>query len=77
MLFHPDPKKQATEVYFPKKKNQDSPLPLAFKDNTVETVEVHKHLGLSLDKKLDFNVHIDNKINECNKNNGHDERIIT
>lgn len=24
-------------------------------------------MGLSLDKKLDFNIHIDNKISECNK----------
>ena len=67
MLFNPDPRKQATEVYFSRKLNQDSPLPLDFNDNTVQTVEVHNHLGLSLDKKLDFNVHIENKINKCNK----------
>ena len=24
-------------------------------------------MGISLDKKLDFNIHIDNKISECNK----------
>ena len=28
---------------------------------------MHKHLGLSLDKKLNSNIHIDNKINKCNK----------
>ena len=67
MLFNPDPSKEATEVYFSRKLNQDSPLPLDFNDNTVQTVEVHKHLGLLLDKKLDFNIHIDNKINKCNK----------
>ena len=67
MLFNPDPRKQATEVYFSRKLNQDSPLPLDFNDNTVQTVEVHRHLGLSLDKKLDFNIHIDTKINKCNK----------
>ena len=67
MLFNPDPRKQATEVYFSRKLNQDSPLPLDFNDNTVQTVEVHNHLGLSLDKKLDLNVHIENKINKCNK----------
>ena len=67
MLFNPDPRKQATEVYFSRKLKQDSPLPLDFNDNTVQTVEVHRHLGLSLDKKLDFNIHIDTKINKCNK----------
>ena len=36
-------------------------------DNTVQTIEVHNHLGLSLDKKIDFNIHIENKINKCKK----------
>ena len=67
MLFNPDPRNQATEVYFSRKLNQDSSLPLDFNDNTVQTAEVHNHLGLSLDKNLDFNIHIENKINKCNK----------
>ena len=33
----------------------------------IEIVEVHKHIGLSLDKKLDFNIHIDNRMNICHK----------
>ena len=48
------------EVYFSRKLNQDSPLPLGFTNNTFQTVEVHSHLGLSLDKKLDFKIHIEN-----------------
>ena len=56
MIFNPDPKMQTTEVYFSRKLNQDSPLPLDFNDNTIQTVEVHNYLGLSLDKKLDFNM---------------------
>ena len=67
MLFNPDPRNQAMEVYFSRKLNQDSSLPLDFNDNTVQTAEVHNHLGLSLDKNLDFNIHIENKINKCNK----------
>ena len=67
MLFNPDPKKQATEVYFSRKLNPDSPLLHDFNDNTVQTVEEHNQLGLSLDKKLDFNIHAENKINKCNK----------
>ena len=51
MIFIPDPRKEATEVYFSRKLNQDSPLPLDFNDNTVQNVDVHNHLGLSLDKK--------------------------
>ena len=64
-FFNSYPRKQATEVCFSRKQNQDSPLPLDFNDYTVQTSEVHKHLGLSLDKKLDFN-----KINKCNKITG-------
>ena len=67
MVFNPDPRKQATGVYFSRKQNQDTSLPLEFNDNTVQVVEVLKHLGLSLDKKLDFNIRVDNKINKCNK----------
>ena len=67
MIFNLDLIKQATEVYFPRKLNQDSPLQPHFNDNTVVTVEVHKHFGVSLDKKLDFNIHIDSKKNKCNK----------
>ena len=75
MIFNSDPRKQAMEVYFSRKLNQGSPLPLDFNDNTVQTVDMHNHLGLSLDKKLDFNIHIKNKINKCNKIIGIMERL--
>ena len=75
MLFNPDPRKQAMEVYFSRKLNQNSPLPLDFNENKVQTVEVHNHLGLSLDKKLDFNIHIKNKINKYNKTIGIRKRL--
>ena len=35
MLFTLDPRKQATDVYFSRKVNQENPLPLDFNDNTV------------------------------------------
>ena len=38
------------EVYFSGRPNHNSPLPLDFKDNTVQTVEVDEHLGISLVK---------------------------
>ena len=46
MFFNLDPRNQATEVYFSRKLNQGNPLPPDFSDNTVQTVEVHNHLGL-------------------------------
>ena len=51
IIFNRDPRKQATEVSFSRKLDQGSLLPLDFNDNTVQTVEVHKQLGLLLDKK--------------------------
>ena len=51
IIFNRDPRKQATEVSFSRKLDQGSLLPLDFNDNTVQTVEVHKQLGLLLHKK--------------------------
>ena len=84
MLFNPDPRKQETQVYFSRKQKQDSPLPLEFNDNTlplefndntVQSIELRKHLGLSFDKKLDFDIPIDDKINKCNKITGIMKRL--
>ena len=36
-------------------------------DTEVQIANSQKHLGLVLDSKPDFNEHIDNKINKCNK----------
>ena len=61
LLFNPDPRKQTTEIYF--------------QGNKIRTVIYHLHLmiiqlnpskyintfGLSLDKILDFNIHINNR----------------
>ena len=38
-----------------------------FNGTKVKLANSQKHLGLILDSKLDFNEHIDNKINKCNK----------
>ena len=75
MLFNPDPRKQETQVYFSRKQKQDSPLPLEFNDNTVQSIELRKHLGLSFDKKLDFDIPIDDKMNKCNKITGIMKRL--
>ena len=66
MLFHPDPTKQATEVCF-SHKHDISHEPLTFNNDKIQPAPAQKHLGLILDSKLDFNQHIDDKINKCNK----------
>ena len=50
MQFNPDPNKQAQEVYFSKKSNNENSLPITFNNAEVVTCSTHKHLGLLLDK---------------------------
>ena len=67
MSFNPDPNKQATEVLFSRKVNSDDHPKLIFNSNQVQRCSTQKHLSLILDNKLDFNKHLDEKINKCNK----------
>ena len=67
MLFNPDPNKQTTEIYFSHKCDNENYLSLVFNDTKVHLGNSQKHLGLILDSELDFNEHIDNKIDKCNK----------
>ena len=50
MQFNPDPNKQAQEVYFSKKSNNENSLPITFNNAEVVTFSTHKHLGLLLHK---------------------------
>ena len=62
MRFTPDPNKQAQEVIFSRKINKlDDPL-LYFNQN-----QTHKHLGMVLDTKSYFNLHLKNVQNKVNK----------
>ena len=70
MLFNPDPTKQAIEVCFSLKRDKVIYPPLKFNNNDVQSANSEKHLGLVLDSKLDFNEHVNNKINKCNKSIG-------
>ena len=67
MLFNPDPNKQAVEMLFSKKREKDNYPLLTFNGDKIQTAISQKHLRLVLDSKLDFNEHISNKINKCNK----------
>ena len=67
MQFNPDPNKQAQEVIFSKKAESNNSLPLAFNKTEVRTCQSQKHLGLILDKRLNFTEHINSKISKCDK----------
>ena len=75
MQFNPDPNKQAQEVYFSKKSNNENSLPVTFNNAKVVTCSTHKHLGLLLDKRLSFNEHIQSRMNKCYKMIGVIERL--
>ena len=49
-----------------KRDNENYPS-LVFNDTKVQIANSQKHLGLILDFKLNFNEHIDSKINKCSK----------
>ena len=40
---------------------------MQFNSSDVQIADSHKHLGLILDSKLNFNEHIESKITKCNK----------
>ena len=65
MHFNPDPNKQANEVIFSGKSEVHSHPPLTFNNNDVKKCSHQKHLGIILDSKLDFNIHVDNRIKKC------------
>ena len=70
MSFNPDPKKQARETIF-STKNSERLSSISFFDGTVmEQLTSQKHLGIHLDKKLDFNVLIKEKISKANRGIG-------
>ena len=58
MSFNPDPNKQAQEVIFSRKLNKPNHLSLNFNNTVVIQSATHKHLGMILDTKLDFQEHL-------------------
>ena len=60
MSFNPDPRKQAQEVFFLRKLQKISHPSIYFNDNRIEQVSSQKHLGMTLDTKLNFQEHIKN-----------------
>ena len=70
MSFNPDPTKQAVQVIFSRKAQTIVHPKIYFNDIEVKTVNEHKHLGLTLDAKLTFVSHIDEKIKKARQRLG-------
>ena len=64
MQLNPDPNKQAKEVIFSKKAENNNSLPFAFNRTEVRTCQSQKHLRLISDKRLNFTEHINSKISK-------------
>ena len=63
MVFNPDPTKHAQEVILRRKDASAHPN-IVFNDMPVERASHHKNLGIYLDKKLNFKMHISCKVNK-------------
>ena len=70
MRFNPNPEKQAQGVIFSRKFNKIDHPPLYFNQNLVKSSSTHKNLGMALDTKLDFSLHLKNAQNKVNKTIG-------
>ena len=64
MSFNTDPSKQAQEVIFSRKYTKEDHPPIYFYDIPVTQATVQKHIGMYLDKKLNYNTHIIEKISK-------------
>ena len=70
MSFNPDPTKQAVEVCFSKKRAAANHPVISFNGSEITVSEAKKHLGLTLDSKLTFGHHLEEKILKANKGIG-------
>ena len=70
MSFNPDLNKQAQEVIFSRKLNKPDHPSLNFNNMVVIQSTTHKHLGMILDTKLDFQEHLKDKLSKKSKTIG-------
>ena len=70
MSFNPDISKQAHEVIFSRKRSLVSHPSLTFNNIPVAQTSSQKHLGMHLDKKLDFEEHLSKIETKVNKSVG-------
>ena len=67
MLFNPDANKPAQEVLLPRKKKTQNHPNISLNNIQVERVSHQKHLGITLDEKLNFKEHVDSTILKVNR----------
>ena len=70
MSFNPDPAKQAQEVIFSRKLNKPLHPQIIFNNLPVQNASSQKHLGLILDEKLNFKLHLKEKCAKFNQGIG-------
>ena len=69
MVFNPEPSKPAEEVIFTNR-NSTAYESVSYSGVDVMPVDYHKHLGFTLDSKMNFIKHIDSKISKANQGIG-------
>ena len=70
MSFNPDISKQAHEVIFSRKRSIVTHPPLNFNNISVAQTNSQKHLGMQLDRKLNFEEHLSKVESKVNKTIG-------
>ena len=75
MSLNPDLNKQAQEVIFSRKLNKPSPPKIIFNSARVVCADWQKHLGMYLDKALNFNLHIKEKMSKAMRGIGVNQKF--
>ena len=70
MSFNPDPAKQAQDILFSKRSREFFYPNFYFNKFFIEKVQTQKHLGLKLDKKLNFKEYLKDKFPKVNRGIG-------
>ena len=70
MSFNPDPTKQAQELIFSRKTSKKIHPNIFFNNISVSKADFQKHLGLHLDSKLTFDIHIKTILTKVNRTIG-------
>ena len=70
MSFNPDVSKQAQEVIFSRKQAKSVHPDLVFNNTPIHQTHCQKHLGVYLDMKLNFKLHIKQKSSKAMKGIG-------
>ena len=67
MNFNPDPTNQAPEVIFSRKTTKKVHPKIFFNNFLVSKADSQKHVGLHLDSKLSFDIHIKAVLTKVNR----------